>query len=104
MDHVRGTPYHPQTQGKIERSHRTLKNHILLEDYYLPGDLQLRIDAFTDHHTHQRYHQGLQNLTRPGLLRTRRANPETTRKDQTKDHGNPVLASTQSRRIVATTR
>ena len=30
MDHVRGAPYHPQTQGKIERWHQTLKNRILL--------------------------------------------------------------------------
>ena len=35
MDHVRGAPYHPQTQGKIERWHQTLKNRILLENYYL---------------------------------------------------------------------
>ena len=39
MDHVRGAPMHPQTQGKIERWHQTLKNRILLENYYLPGDL-----------------------------------------------------------------
>ena len=38
MNHVRGAPYHPQTQGKIERWHQTLKNRILLENYYLPGD------------------------------------------------------------------
>ena len=35
-DHVRGAPYHPMTQGKIERWHQTLKNRILLEHYYLP--------------------------------------------------------------------
>ena len=40
MEHVRGAPYHPQTQGKIERWHQTLKNRILLENYYLPGDLE----------------------------------------------------------------
>ena len=40
MKHVRGAPYHPQTQGKIERWHQTLKNRILLENYYLPGDLE----------------------------------------------------------------
>ena len=38
--HIRGTPFHPQTQGKIERWHQTLKNRILLESYYLPGDLE----------------------------------------------------------------
>ena len=40
IDHVRGAPYHPQTQGKIERWHQTLKNHILLDNYFLPGDLE----------------------------------------------------------------
>ncbi|KUO57336.1 MAG: hypothetical protein APF78_00555 [Sphingomonadales bacterium BRH_c3] len=35
MRHVRGAPFHPQTQGKIERWHQTLKNRILLENYYL---------------------------------------------------------------------
>jgi transposase InsO family protein len=40
MAHIRGAPYHPMTQGKIERWHQTLKNRILLENYYLPGDLE----------------------------------------------------------------
>lgn len=40
MDHTRGAPYHPQTQGKIERWHQTLKNRILLENYFIPGDLE----------------------------------------------------------------
>ena len=37
MEHVRGAPYHPQTQGKIERWHQTLKNRILLNNYYRPA-------------------------------------------------------------------
>jgi RNA-directed DNA polymerase len=40
MQHLRGAPYHPQTQGKIERWHQTLKNRILLDNYYLPSDLE----------------------------------------------------------------
>ena len=63
MDHVRGAPYHPQTQGKIERWHQTLKNRILLENYYLPGDLEAHIDRFVEHYNHRRYHESLQNLT-----------------------------------------
>ena len=63
MDHVRGAPYHPQTQGKIERWHQTLKNRILLENYYLPGDLRHKIDAFVEQYNHRRYHESLQNLT-----------------------------------------
>ena len=52
-----------QTQGKIERWHQTLKNRILLENYYLPGDLQARIDTFVYHYNHRRYHESLDNLT-----------------------------------------
>ena len=63
MDHVRGAPHHPQTQGKIERWHQTLKNRILLENYYLPGDLRQKIDAFVEHYNNRRYHESLQNLT-----------------------------------------
>ena len=68
MDHVRGAPYHPQTQGKIERWHQTLKNRILLENYYLPGDLRHRIDAFVEHYNHRRYHESLQNWTCPAFV------------------------------------
>src|SRR5688572_31367758 len=46
MSHVRGAPMHPQTQGKIERWHQTLKNRILLENYFLPSDLETQIEAF----------------------------------------------------------
>jgi len=63
MPHTRGAPYHPQTQGKIERWHQTLKNRILLENYFMPGDLEAQIDAFVGHYNHQRYHESLKNLT-----------------------------------------
>jgi transposase InsO family protein len=63
MSHVRGAPFHPQTQGKIERWHQTLKNRILLENYFLPGDLEGRIEAFVEHYNHQRYHESLDNVT-----------------------------------------
>lgn len=62
MDHVRGAPNHPQTQGKIERWHQTLKNRILLENYYLPGALEEAVAAFVDHYNHHRYHESLGNL------------------------------------------
>lgn len=63
MEHVRGAPRHPQTQGKIERWHQTLKNRILLEHYYLPGDLEAQVGAFIEHYNHARYHESLGNLT-----------------------------------------
>ena len=63
IEHVRGAPYHPQTQGKIERWHQTLKNRILLDNYYLPGDLEQQINAFVEHYNHARYHESIDNLT-----------------------------------------
>jgi transposase InsO family protein len=63
MSHVRGAPFHPQTQGKIERWHQTLKNRILLENYFLPGDLEFQIKAFVEYYNHQRYHESLNNVT-----------------------------------------
>ncbi len=63
MKHTRGAPYHPMTQGKIERWHQTLKNRILLENYYLPGDLETRIGVFVEHYNHHRYHESISNLT-----------------------------------------
>ena len=63
MSHVRGAPLHPQTQGKIERWHQTLKNRILLENYFLPGDLERQIGTFIEHYNHCRYHESLANVT-----------------------------------------
>jgi transposase InsO family protein len=63
MQHTRGAPYHPQTQGKIERWHQTLKNRILLENYYLPGDLEAHIGDFVAYYNHLRYHESIANLT-----------------------------------------
>ena len=63
MSHVRGAPYHPQMQAKIEPWHHTLQNRILLENYFLPGDLEQQIEAFVEHYNHQRYHESLKNLT-----------------------------------------
>ena len=63
ITHVRGAPNHPMTQGKIERWHQTMKNRVLLEKYYLPGDLEVQIAAFVEHYNHHRYHESLNNLT-----------------------------------------
>jgi putative transposase len=63
MQHIRGAPYHPMTQGKIERWHQTLKNRILLENYYLPGALETQISDFVAYYNHLRYHESIANLT-----------------------------------------
>ena len=40
-----------------------MKNRILLENYYLPGNLEAQIEGFVDHYNHHRYHESLGNLT-----------------------------------------
>ena len=63
MTHTRGKRYHPQTQGKIERYHRSIKNVINLQNYYLPGELEQEIGRFVDYYNNKRYHESLDNLT-----------------------------------------
>jgi transposase InsO family protein/transposase-like protein len=63
IGHVRGAPYHPMTQGKIERYHRTMKNLIKLQHYYMPGELEREIRQFVEYYNNRRYHESLDNLT-----------------------------------------
>ena len=102
MDHVRGAPYHPMTQGKIERWHQTLKNRILLENYYLPGDLEA-----ADRGLRRRLQspalprEPRQPDTGRRLLRARPDHPHRTGKDQTTDHRKPTLAAPSASRITS---
>ena len=63
MGHVRGAPYHPQTQGKIERYHRTMKNVVKLENYFFPDELRAKLAEFVDYYNNKRYHEALGNVT-----------------------------------------
>jgi transposase InsO family protein len=60
---INGKPCHPQTQGKIERYHRTMKNVIKLDNYYSPEELERAIDRFVEYYNNHRYHESLNNLT-----------------------------------------
>ena len=63
MTHPRGAPYHPMTQGKIERYHRSMKNVVKLDVYHSPWELERAIGLFVEHHNHCRLHESLQNVT-----------------------------------------
>ena len=63
MKHTRGAPYHPMTQGKIERYHRSMKNVVKLEHYYFPWELENAITEWVAHYNHERYHESLDNVT-----------------------------------------
>jgi putative transposase len=63
MAHTRGAPYHPQTQGKIERYHRTMKNVVKLRHYYFPEELKMALKDFVAYYNNERYHESLDNVT-----------------------------------------
>ena len=61
--HIVASPYHPQTNGKIERYHRTIKGDIKLVPYEMPSELTEAIKAFIEYYNYRRYHEGLSDVT-----------------------------------------
>jgi len=61
--HIIASPYHPQTNGKIERYHRSLKGEIKQLPYDMPSELEKAIAAFIDYYNYRRYHEGLGDVT-----------------------------------------
>lgn len=63
IQQIHGAPMHPQTQGKIERYHRSMKCVVKLKNYYCPSELEHAIEMWVDYYNHKRYHESLGNLT-----------------------------------------
>ena len=63
IKHIHGKPLHPQTQGKIERYHRSMKNVIKLNHYFCPSELENAIDGWVKYYNERRFHESLDNLT-----------------------------------------
>jgi transposase InsO family protein len=83
MRHIHGSPFHPQTQGKIERWHRSLKNVVNLDVFYFPWELETAIAQFVDDYNHRRYHEALDNLT-PADVFLGRADAIQSRREEIK--------------------
>ena len=49
--------------GRYMHYHRSMKNHILLENYPLPGELGSALSRFVGYYNYERYHESLDNLT-----------------------------------------
>ena len=73
LGHTRGAPYHPMTQGKIERWHRSMKNIVKLENYYSSEALERAVGRFVEHYNHARYHESLKNVTPADMYEGRQA-------------------------------
>ena len=61
--HITASPFHPQTNGKIERYHRTLKGELNQLPHEMPGELKEAIRGFIEYYNYRRYHEGLGNVT-----------------------------------------
>ena len=83
IDHTRGKPFHPMTQGKIERYHRSMKSVIRLDHYYSPEELEREIGSFVDYYNNERYHEALGNVT-PADMYQGRAEEVRAKRERTK--------------------
>lgn len=83
LTHIRGAPYHPMTQGKIERYHRSMKNVVKLQTFYFPWELEQTIEEFVVYYNNERYHESLDNLT-PADVYFGRAEEVKTKREQIK--------------------
>jgi putative transposase len=63
MKHIVAAPFHPQTNGKLERYHRTAKAKVNLFVYHSPEALREAMESFVDYYNYQRYHEALDNVT-----------------------------------------
>ena len=72
IKHILASPFHPQTNGKLERYHQTLKRDVNQLPYEMPSDLEAAIVAFVSYYNYRRSHKALGNVTPSDVLRGRR--------------------------------
>ncbi|GAF82431.1 unnamed protein product, partial [marine sediment metagenome] len=72
IGHILAAPFHPQTNGKLERYHQSIKREVNQLPYELPSQLERAIADFVDYYNYRRYHKALGNVTPADVLYDRR--------------------------------
>ena len=72
IKHILAAPFHPQTNGKLERYHQTIKRDVKQVPYEMPSDLEAALAAFVAYYNYRRYHKALGNVTPVDVLKGRR--------------------------------
>jgi transposase InsO family protein len=72
IKHILAAPFHPQTNGKLERYHQTIKRDVKQVPYEMPSDLEAALAAFVAYYNYSRYHKALGNVTPVDVLKGRR--------------------------------
>jgi len=90
IKHILASPFHPQTNGKMERYHQTVKREVNQVPYEVPQDLESAIKEFVDFYNYHRYHKALGNVTPADVLQGRR--------EQILEHRKEVQRETFERR------
>lgn len=72
IGHILAAPFHPQTNGKVERYQQSLKREVNQIPYEAPSQLDKAIADFVDYYNYRRYHKALGDVAPADVLYGRR--------------------------------